>query len=102
MLDRENRALLLTDEFEFTKAENIIEEHFMTIIKPEICGNKVILRTEDEREVCLECTNDFVKINVEERMITDTKLKNEWGNVMYRITYTISAPNSANFNLKIS
>ena len=102
MLDRENRALLLTDEFEFTKAENIIEEHFMTIIKPEICGNKVILSTEDERQVCLECTNDSVKINVEERMITDTKLKNEWGNVMYRITYTISAPNSANFNLKIS
>ena len=102
LLDRENRALLLTDEFEFTKAENIIEEHFMTIIKPEICGNKVILSTEDERQVCLECTNDSVKINVEERMITDTKLKNEWGNVMYRITYTISAPNSANFNLKIS
>ena len=65
-------------------------------------GNKVILSTEDERQVCLECTNDSVKINVEERMITDTKLKNEWGNVMYRITYTISAPNSANFNLKIS
>lgn len=102
LLDRENCALLLTDEFEFSKAENIVEEHFMTVIKPEICGNKVILRTEDEREVCLECTNDFVKINVEERMITDTKLKNEWGDVMYRITYTISAPNSANFNLKIS
>ena len=67
-------------------AENIIEEHFMTIIKPEICGNKVILSTEDERQVCLQCTNDSVKINVEERMITDTKLKNEWGNVMYRIT----------------
>ena len=102
LLDRENRALLLTDEFEFTKPENIIEEHFMTIIKPLICGDKVILITEDERQVCLECTNDSVKINVEERMITDTKLKTEWGNVMYRITYTISAPNSSNFNLKIS
>lgn len=102
LLDRENQAFCLTDEFEFSKAENIVEEHFMTVIKPEICGNKVILRTEDEREVCLECTNDFVKINVEERMITDTKLKNEWGDIMYRITYTISAPNSANFNLKIS
>ena len=102
LLDREKIAFLLTDEFEFSKAKNIVEEHFMTVIKPEICGNKVILRTEDEGQVCLECTNDSVKIDVEERVITDAKLKNEWGNVMYRITYTISAPNSANFNLKIS
>ena len=101
LLNRGANTIVLTDLFDFSKEENRIEEHFITVFKPQIRGNIIVLFDGNVEVAEMDCQNDSVKIKTEEREITDNKLQREWGDVIYRITYTASSKGNMNFNLQI-
>jgi len=90
------KGVSVSEEFEFINGNNKIEEHFMTLLKPEITDNGVILGGK------YLLKTDLLKSIEYKSFDGDQKLINAWDcNGVYRIIVSAECQKSAFFEFHI-
>ncbi len=95
-VDTTESGITLCDNFEFEKDSNTINEHFMSVLKPEITEGGVMLGGKYILETDLECKIEWIDLG------GDKNLTAVWGDDgVYRICLFAKCEKSAQFKVKL-
>ncbi len=95
ILDRKKGMIIIRDEMTFSKNQNQVDFHFLTMHKPEVKGNRLVFSNPENgiQEAEMLFPKDM-KPELEVRSLEDHKLSRVWGEKIYRISLPAAIPGS--------
>ncbi|MCL2361516.1 MAG: heparinase II/III-family protein [Defluviitaleaceae bacterium] len=91
-LERDKNQVCLTDSFELNEKSADVCRYFMTTRTPAVKNGEIHLAQDNERTAILSYDPTTTEVAIEEIPITESRVKNNWGSLMYRITLKERTP----------
>jgi len=84
---RRGKSITVTEDFRLKKNQGVTSVNFMTCLKPEKVSDELVRLKGGDFSLVLKYDPKKTDVKIEKRQIEDARLKNNWGESLYRLVF---------------